>query len=389
MTATLLCWLALLVAGYAFVGYPALAIGLARWRSAQRGQSSPARIADHARDPWLPPLTVVIAARNEAPRIADRLRNLLDSDYPSARLRILLVDDGSDDGTTDAARALGDPRISVLRLGSPAGKAIALSAAMRQVDSELTVFADARQRFEPQALRALAIPFADRTVGAVTGELQLLRSDDDAAPVASNGAYWRLERALRAAEAELGWAHAASGAIYAIRTRLFQPLPDGLILDDLYTPLQVVRAGARIVHAPAAVALDSAGQQLAGEFRRKLRTLTGNWQLLALLPWLADPRRNPLWFAWVSHKLARLVAPWALLVALGAAAAAPDPLTHGMFWLQLAAWLLAVAAIVAPAVARRVPLASSAGSFLALNAAALLSLPVYLRNRDLGHLWKH
>lgn len=387
MSATLLTWLALAVAGYAFVGYPALAIWLARRRRAARAAvTAPRPAVDPARA--APSLTVVIAARNEAKQIAARLRNLLDSDYPRDRLRILLVDDGSDDGTTPIARALGDPRIRVLRLAQPVGKAAALSAAMREVDSKLTVFADARQRFVPGALSALAAPFADRGVGAVTGELQLLRSDDPEQPVASSGAYWKLERALRAAEAELGWAHAASGAIYAIRSQYFRPMPAGLILDDLYTPLQVVRAGARIVHAPQAIAQDSAGQELAGEFRRKLRTLTGNWQLIAAQAWLLDPRRNPAWFPWVSHKLSRLLAPWALLLALVASAFATDPATRLLFWLQLAAYLLAAAAIAAPAVARRIPLAGSAGSFLTLNAAALLSLPMYLGRRDLGQLWK-
>lgn len=387
MSAALLCWLALALAGYAFVGYPALAIALARRRRATSGAVTAPQPAVDA-STTAPSMTVVIAARNEAGQIGARLRNLLDNGYPAERLRILLVDDGSDDGTTQIARALGDPRIRVLRQATPAGKAVALTTAMCEVDSELTVFADARQRFVPGALAALAAPFADRRVGAVTGELQLMRSDDPAQPVASSGAYWRLERALRAAEAELGWAHAASGAIYAIRSRLFRPMPAGLILDDLYTPLQVLRAGARIVHAPNAIAQDSAGQQLAGEFRRKLRTLTGNWQLIAAQAWLLDPRRNPAWFPWVSHKLSRLLAPWALLIALVASAFATDPLTRALFWLQLAAYLLAAAAIAAPVVARRVPLAGSAGSFLTLNAAALLSLPMFLGRRDLDHLWK-
>ena len=378
MSAALLLWLSLALAAYTFLGYPLLAALLAR-----RYGREPRLPAGYGRA--TPPLTVVIAARNEAAGIGARIDNLLACDYPADSLQVLIADDGSDDGTAEAALAAGDPRVRVLRLPQPVGKAAALSAAMAKVETEFTVFADARQRFDRSALRELAAPFSDPAIGAVAGEL-LIGSDERS--VAGNGMYWRIERALREAESRLGWAHAASGAIYAIRSALFRPIPAGLLLDDVYTPLQVVRAGQRIWVARGAQAYDSTGSELAHEFRRKLRTLAGNWQLIAAQPWLLSPRRNPVLFAWASHKLARLVAPWALLAALLTAGLAEGPLAQLAFWSQIAAYALAVAAIAFPRLTRRIPLASAAGSFLALNAAALLSLPVWLGHRDLGQLWK-
>jgi poly-beta-1,6-N-acetyl-D-glucosamine synthase len=381
MTAGLLLWLSVALATYTFIGYPLMAVLLAR-----RYGSTP-RTTEDAAD--LPALTVVVAARNEAAGIAARVANLLASDYPAERMQIVVVDDGSDDDTALHAAANGDPRVRVLSLPLPLGKAAALTTAMAQVGTPITVFADARQRFAPDALRRLAMPFADPGVGAVAGELLIgapATGSDDA--VAGNGVYWRIERALREAEARLGWAHAASGAIYAIRTRLFRPIPSGLLLDDVYTPLQVVRQGQRIWAARDAVAHDVASSELSREFRRKLRTLAGNWQLIAAQRWLLDPRRNPVFLAWVSHKFARLIAPWALLAALLTAAIAEGPLAQVAFWLQVAAYTLAVAAILFPRLARRIPLASTAGNFLALNAAALLSLPLWLGRHDLGQLWK-
>ncbi len=380
MSAETLLLLALALAGYAYLGYPLLVLLGARLLRRPRS----ARVATD--EP--PALTVVIAARNEAAGIADRLRNLLDCDYPADRLHIVVADDGSDDATADSVASLSDRRIELVSLPRPSGKAVALNAAMARVGTPLTVFADARQRFERGALRALAAPFADSRIGAVAGELQIVDAGAEGDPVAADGAYWRFERALREAESRLGWSHAASGAIYAIRTKLFRPLPAGLLLDDVYTPLQVVRSGARIEVAADAIAFDRVGRELRGEFRRKLRTLTGNWQLLAHLPWLLNPIGNPLFFAWLSHKFVRLLAPWALLLALVAAALSTHPLAQLAFVLQVAAYLLALSAIFAPRLACRIPLASTAGSFLTLNAAALLSLPVYLGRRDLGHLWK-
>lgn len=377
MNADALFWVNAALAGYAYAGYPLLAITAARLG----GEACPLSGRQ-------PALTVVIAARDEAGRIGARLRNLLDSDYPADLISVLLVDDGSRDGTAEAARGLVDARIRVLRLESPGGKAAALNAALPLVCTPITVFADARQDFAPATLAALVAPFESEDVGVVSGELRLRDAAAGAHAVAADGMYARLERALRRAEGELGWAHAASGAVYAIRTALFHPIPPGLLLDDVYIPLRAVFDGARVCVSPHAVAFDQAGSELRREFRRKLRTLVGNWQLIAAQPWLLDPFRNPLFFPWLSHKFLRLLAPWALLGMLAGSAASASPLLRALFWLQLLAYATAGLALLAPGVARRIPLATAAGSFVALNWAALLSLPMWLSRRDPMQLWR-
>lgn len=365
------------LAGYAYAGYPLLAMLLAR----RRGRTPATSDVPLA-------VTVVIAARNEADGIVARLGNLLDTDYPAQRIAVVLVDDGSSDGTAALAEALGEPRLRVIRNLQPRGKAVALNRGMAEVGSPITVFADARQRYTLGTLGALVAPFADPRIGVVSGEVVAAQRQPDGHPVAAEGSYARLERALRRAEARLGWAHAASGAVYAMRSALCQPLPEGLVLDDVYQPLQALRRGYAIWVAPDAVAVDSAGSQLGHEFRRKLRTLSGNWQLIRLQPWLLDPRRNPAWFAWYSHKLARLLAPWGLLLALLASMQAEGGWLLAALYLQLAAYALALAALLAPRWTRRIPLAATAGSFLMLNVAALLSLPVYLGDPRLDRVWK-
>ena len=361
---------ALLLAAWTFVGYPALAVWLARRRPA----SVPGTIE-------LVDVTVVVAARNEAERIGARVNNLLQSYYPAARLKILVVDDGSSDDTAAAALASGDPRVQVLSLPVPLGKAAALNAGMRRVTTPLTVFADARQAFSSNAIDALVGAFTDRRIGVAAGRLVLAGNE-------SSGLYWRIESALRQAESTLGWAHAASGAIYAIRTPLFQPLPDGLLLDDVWIPLHAVKRGFRIADVPEALAREPQAVAPASEFKRKLRTLVGNWQLMTAAPWLLNPWRNPVFFPWLSHKLARLLAPWALLVALIATMVSTSPWMRWALLAQLLAYTVATAALLAPRVAQRVPLATAAGSFLLLNLAALLSLPRFLIRPDRSTLWK-
>jgi len=275
-----------------------------------------------------------------------------------------------------------------LRQAAALGKAAALNRAMPQVRTEITIYADARQRFERSTLAALVAPFADAGVAVVSGELHLRRESRAAHAVAADGSYLRIERALRRAESRLGWAHAACGAIYAIRTAAFRPLPPDLILDDVYTPLQALRCGKRIWVARGARAFDTAGSAIGQEFKRKLRTLAGNWQLLRLQPWLLSPRHNPAWFAFASHKLARLLAPWALLGALLASALAQHPWVHAAFWVQVATYTVALVALTAPGWVRHLPLCTAAGSFVVLNGAALLSLPIFLTTRSLRQLWR-
>jgi cellulose synthase/poly-beta-1,6-N-acetylglucosamine synthase-like glycosyltransferase len=365
-------WIALAIVAYAYAGYPLLVIGLARLLG--RAPAC-ARVT--------PPLTVIVAAHNEVQRIAARVRDLLDQDYPPENLQVIVVDDGSDDGTAAAAE-VGDPRVRVVRLDRNAGKAAALDAGIAAATTELLVFADARQRFGHGALRMLAEPFADREVGAVSGELEI-EAGDSGRP-ADIGLYWRIETAVRAGEARIGWLHGVSGAIHAMRRELASTLPPGLILDDMYLPVSVLFAGKRVWMARDAIALDNGSRDEAEEFRRKLRTLAGNWQLIAKLPRLLNPFANPVWFAFVSHKLSRLLAPWALLTALVASLCAGGPLYTTLFVLQLLAYALAALAILSPRTTARVPLAATAGTFVMLNSAALLSLPAWLRGSR--SLWK-
>jgi cellulose synthase/poly-beta-1,6-N-acetylglucosamine synthase-like glycosyltransferase len=371
---TLILVLSLTLVAWTFAGYPALVLLLARKRTPPfQPVQEPAAV------------TVVIAARNEADRIRSRIRNLLDSDYPDSRIDVLIVDDGSVDATPLEVESIGDDRVRLIQAPTSLGKSAALNLAMRSVRTPLTVFADARQHYDPMAVRRLAAAFVDPTVGMAAGRLVLAEGE-------ATGLYWRLETALRRAESLLGWSHGASGAIYAIRTSLFVPLPEGLLLDDVWTPLQIAREGYHLVFVENARAIEPERNNGSSEFRRKLRTLSGNWQLIACAPWLMLPWRNPVFFAWFSHKFLRLVAPWALAIALLVSfmevVSDGHPLVRVLFWVQLAAYAGAGLALLTPRLARRIPLAPAAGSFLLLNVAALMSLPAWFGQRHPGRFWR-
>jgi poly-beta-1,6-N-acetyl-D-glucosamine synthase len=123
----------------------------------------------------------------------------------------------------------------------------------------------------------------------------------------------------------------ATGAIYALRRELFTPIPEDTILDDVWLPMAIVRRGYRVVFAPAARAFDRAPEEAGEEFRRKVRTIAGNFQLLRRERWLWSPRRNRLWLQTMSHKGLRLAGP----VLLAAAFVANALLVSGRFYAAL------------------------------------------------------
>jgi poly-beta-1,6-N-acetyl-D-glucosamine synthase len=309
-------WASVSVIFYVYLGYPLL---LAAWA---RLASRPVRKASGVSSEG-PSISIVVAARNEATRLPARIANLLALNYPAPR-EIIIVSDGSTDGTRDAVRefvARGGAAAAMVRvLEVPAGgKPLALNAGVAAAAGEIVVFADARQRFSPDALLELIVNFADPKVGGVTGELIL---DYESAP--GNGAssigegvglYWTYEKWLRRKESAIWSTLGATGAIYALRRRLWRPLPPETLLDDVLAPMRAVLDGYRIVFEERALAFDKAAPDAEAEKRRKTRTLAGNYQVLRQDPRLLVPVVNPVWLQYLSHKVGRLVVPWALLVA--------------------------------------------------------------------------
>ncbi|HUP24839.1 MAG TPA: glycosyltransferase family 2 protein [Thermoanaerobaculia bacterium] len=297
-------WTSLLVAGYVYVGYPML---LGAWsRLAPRPVSR-----NLTQSGWEPTVSVVIAAHNEHATISRKIDNCLSLDYPRDKVQVVVSLDGPTDGTDRLVRERV-PAIDVVGTSRHQGKAAALNRAVAAATGDIVVFCDARQRVEMGALRELVANFEDPSVGAVTGEL-ILVGDDGTEAADGVGLYWRYEKALRAMESRIHSTVGATGALYAIRRQLFVPLPEETILDDVMVPLHVVLGGKRIVWEPRAKAYDQVCPPEL-EFQRKVRTLAGNFQLLALMPQVLRPWRNPVFVQFLSHKVGRLLVPYCLVL---------------------------------------------------------------------------
>jgi poly-beta-1,6-N-acetyl-D-glucosamine synthase len=324
-----LFWISAAIVLYVYAGYPLL---LAAWARFVQRRPRKAQVITT----W-PSISIVVAARNEGRRLSGRIRNLLDIPYPGLR-EVIVVSDGSTDHTAAVVRSFGRA-VRLIELPD-GGKPVALNAGVAAAQGEILVFADARQRFSCDALLHLVANFADPQVGGVTGELVLdteprvgpeqsastdgpvrarPQPDVSPAPVESTvgegvGLYWRYEKWLRRNESQVWSVLGATGAIYAMRRSLWQPLPADTLLDDVLAPMRAVLAGSRIVFEERARAFDRAAVDATAESRRKVRTLAGNYQILAQEPRLLFPLANPVWIQYVSHKIGRLLIPWALAV---------------------------------------------------------------------------
>jgi cellulose synthase/poly-beta-1,6-N-acetylglucosamine synthase-like glycosyltransferase len=365
MLTELVFWCCAILLGYTHAGYPILLWALARRRP------HPVRAA-----PIEPTVSIVVVAHNEGARVDERLANLLGLDYPRDRVEIILASDGSTDDTVARAQRYRRDGVHVAAFRQRRGKSAVLSDLVPRAHGEIVVLADARQRFERSALRALVAPFADASVGAVGGELVL--RDGRARPGGSGvgegvGFYWKYEKFIRRHESLLDSTVGVTGAIYAIRRVLFEPIPRDTLLDDVLIPMQIARRGYRVLFEPGARALDEVSATAGAEFTRKVRTLAGNFQLFLRQRWLLDPRANRLWWQTVSHKACRLLGPPCLALALGAnLALLGEPSYRFTLAVQAALYLAAAGGHAIRHSRRKLRLLNVAYAFCLLNWAVVV-----------------
>lgn len=360
-------WLSAALIAFTYVGYPVLLSLVARWRP------RPVQRAG-----ILPTISIVMAARNEGPRLRQKLENLHRLDYPRHLVQVVVASDGSLDETEEILRQYG-AEVTPVFLQESVGKALALNAAVAVATGDVLVFMDIRQTIDSDALRELTTNFADDSVGAVSGELLL----SDPAAVGTGdavGLYWKIEKAVRRLESRSGSVIGVTGALYAIRRPLFTELPPKLILDDVLVPMRIAKLGWRVIFEPKAIARDLIFSEPGKEFNRKVRTLTGNYQLFQLAPWLLTAN-NPLLLRFVGHKLLRLIVPLLLVVALGSSLLIAGPFFRVIFGLQVFFYLAAVCGYSIPK-SKRFKVIAVAATFVMLNAAATVALYNFIVGKD-------
>jgi len=278
-----------------------------------------------AYEPWV---SVIIATRDDPDTIKRRIANCLESSYDPAKLQVVIAVDRCVATAQWRELASMDDRVTFVRGDEPGGKAAALNAAVRACRGNVLVFGDAHQEWENDAIRHLVAALARPRVGAVSGCLEI----PETARRSLAGRYWLFERRLRCCEAVVHSSVGVTGAIWAMRTNLWSALPTQLILDDVFTPMQLVMRGHRVAFAAAARAFETRLHDPTQEYRRKVRTLTGVIQLCTWLPEVLSPTSNPVWLQFVVHKVMRLLTPyWVAVITAWIAVAVVRSIAGSLF----------------------------------------------------------
>lgn len=308
-----LFWLSLAALLFTYGGYPLMLLALTPWRQ-RHTRLDPQR-------PFLPFLTLIIPARNEADHLWRKLHNCLELDYPPEKLEVLVVDDGSDDATPAIiqrflkeleSRPEPAPSFRVLTQSVNKGKTAALNRAVPEAAGEIVVFSDADSLISVHSLKRLVHPFQNPIVGCVGG--RYFPGGVSGAGAAGTGFYWRYENYLRRKESQAGGILGASGALYAIRKCLYEPLDSRLINDDFIIPMRINARGYRSLYEPSATAIEDESRSVHLEFPRRVRIMAGNCEHCWLFRGLFFKRttfRTALQL--FCHKGLRIISPFWLL----------------------------------------------------------------------------
>ncbi len=364
-------WVSLAGLVYIYVGYPALLWLLSTF---QKSKSTP--------DAWLGSISVVIVGYNEGKRLPAKLESLLDSDCADRIIEILVGSDGSNDNTMQILSSYPDKRLRLIHFEQRRGKAAVLNDLVPQATGEIVVLTDARQRIDRHAISRLTSGFGDPRNGVISGELCFRASDDPSAAAVGMGAYWQYEKAIRKAESRFRGVPGATGAFYAIRRDRFQPIPENTLLDDVVIPMQIVEQGLRCRFQEGAIAWDTPSQSTGQESIRKRRTIAGCLQLILNQPRWLFPWKNPLWWEFVSHKLARLLSPAFLLILLvGCLRLWDRPLYQTLLALQGGFYAAAGLAYLSQRQGRQLKVLGPILMFVSLNLTTLLAISDAVRGR--------
>jgi poly-beta-1,6-N-acetyl-D-glucosamine synthase len=362
MLSTLVFLMAMSFALYIVFGYPLLLALLVRVHA------NPALKCRQLKS-----VSIVIAVHNGERFIADKLESILRLDYPVELIEILVVSDGSTDRTIPIVKEFVAKGVQLIEIPH-GGKCAALNAAISRAKNEILLLTDVRQTLSGDSLQALINCFADISVGVVSGELKIRKGMNE--DEASTGLYWRYESWIRQRLSSIDSIFGATGPFYAMRRELAVPLPVDILLDDMYLPLAAFFRGYRLILEPRAEALDYPTSRKA-EFRRKVRTLAGNYQILLAYPALLG-LRNRMWFHFLSYKFARLMLPWVFVVLFLSSCFLPLPWRWFALGAQAVFYLLAALDPWIPDGLLLKRISSTIRTFVAMLIAAVWGLSVFV-----------
>lgn len=299
-TLEILFWICIFLVFYTFIGYGIILYFLVKIKEAL----APAPIRYEPGE-W-PEITLFIAAYNEEAIVDAKMENCFQLNYPPQKLKILWITDGSNDKTNEKLSRY--PEVSVHYIPQRKGKTAALNRGIQFVETPFVIYTDANTMLNKEAIHEIIKEFSDPRVGCVAGEKRIAVDNKDQAAAGGEGFYWTYESKLKEWDSRLYSAVGAAGELFAIRTSLFEPLPEDTLLDDFILSMRIAQKGYKIAYCKSAYALEKGSADIKNEEKRKIRIAAGGLQSIKRLGNLLIP--NPfhlglLRFQYISHRVLR------------------------------------------------------------------------------------
>ena len=309
-TLKILFWICLVICVYTYVGYGILLYLLILIKRLLKGKPQPMSLPD---DSELPDVAFMVCAFNEEDVVEMKMQNIHELDYPKDKLHIIWVTDGSTDNTNERLQAY--PDVEIVFSPERRGKTAALNHGISQVKSEITVMTDANTLVNREAIREIVRCMQDPQVACVAGEKRVMSRHEGEIAAEGEGLYWKYESTLKRLDSELYSAMGAAGELNAIRTKLYEPMPETALLDDFVMSMKLVEQGYRIAYTSNAYAMEYGSANLEEESKRKRRIAAGGLQSSWWLRSMMNPFKNfTVAFQFVSHRVLRWsITPIAML----------------------------------------------------------------------------
>lgn len=296
----ILFWCSFIIVLYTYIGYGVVLYGLVKFKHffCTLDQTFP--------EQGFPSVTLFITAYNEEKIIDEKMSNCRELEYPKEKLKIIWVTDGSNDRTNDLLAQYSD--VTVYHTPERKGKTAAINRGMQFITTPFTVFTDANTMLNSEALTEIAEYFRNPQVGCVAGEKRIAIKEKDNASSGGEGFYWKYESKLKSWDSRLYSAVGAAGELFAIRTELFETMPEDTLLDDFILSMRIAQKGYKIAYCDTAYALETGSADMKNEEKRKVRIAAGGLQSICRLNSLLIP--NPfhlgiLRFQYISHRVLR------------------------------------------------------------------------------------
>lgn len=266
----------------------------------------------------LPHVAILVAAYNEEKVIGEKINSVFNSTYPASKIKLYVGSDASTDRTEAIVEELQQrySNLELVKFGGRVGKISIVNHLQSLGDESILIMTDANVIFRPETIFELVKPFRDERVGMVAGNIvkESLRNEGIAF---QEKKYLSLENRIKAGESNaFNLIMGAEGGCYAIRNSQFSKVPSYFIVDDFFITMQVIKRGKFTLFNPLALCIEDVPGDTSGEYRRKVRISSGNFQNLFFFKRNLFLFWKPVCFTFWSHKVLRWLTPFFLLLCL-------------------------------------------------------------------------